>query len=232
MQLEPLTVIENEIYALLRDYLKKNNQFSIKSALPICFSALKSKYSQQEITEALTTLISKKYIIQGSRLSREEILTNRVRNEIFKYIQINPGAYNRLIRRDLNLGSHEFNWHIGMLDRFDFIKKLKFAQRYGYYENRSYLDHEYDLFLLQNEKVHDILQFLEKEDATVSQIASEIEMHYSTVRKYVVELFKRKILYEKQNSEKKITVYAVNHKLLIKIRKIINGQTFIEFAST
>ena len=88
MQLEPLTVMENEIYDLLRDYLKKNNQFSIKSALPICFNALKSKYSQKEITEALTNLISKKYIIQGSRLSREEILTNRVRSEIFKYIQI------------------------------------------------------------------------------------------------------------------------------------------------
>ena len=230
MPFEPLTPLENEVYDVLREYLNKNNQFSIKATLPYCYSKLSKEYSQKQIAMTMTSLIQKRYIIQGSSLSREDILSNHVRKEIYKFIQINPGAYNRLIRRELNLGSHEFNWHVGMLEKFNFIKKIQFNRRFGYYQKRSYMDHEYDLFLLQIEKVNDIIRFLDKNEGTVSQISSGIEMHYSTVRKYVKELCDRNLVFEMDIPEKKLTVYKLNHSLLIKIRKIINGQMFVEFA--
>ena len=55
-------------------------------------------------------------------------------------------------------------------------------------------------------------------------------MHYSTVRKYMKELNRRRIVLTKENPEKKISQYTLNDELLIKIRKIINGQIFVEFA--
>ncbi len=230
MRLESLTPIEEEVYHILQDEMKKNQQFSVKAALPILFKEIGKKYPQKDISIALTSLMKKKYIIRGSSLSRDDILTNSTRKEIFKFIQVNPGAYNRLIRRELNLGSNEFNWHIGMLLKFEYIKKMEFSARFGFYENRSFMDHEYDLFLLQNDKVKGILEQLEKGDGTVSQIASNIDMHYSTVRKYMIELARRKIVNEKPIANKKISQYTVNDELLIKIRKIINGQIFVEFA--
>lgn len=230
MQFEELTPLEEKVYHVLQEELNKNQQFSIKSSLPILFSNFDRKYSQKELSAALTGLMKKKYLIKGSSLSRDDILSNSTREEIYKYIQVNPGAYNRLIRRELNLGSNEFNWHMGMLLKFGFIKQLEFKGRLGFFENRSFMDHEYDLFLLQNDKVKGILDYLETEQGTISQIAAHIDMHYSTVRKYVKELNQRKIVLEKKNSSKKITQYKINDDLLIKIRKIINGQIFVEFA--
>lgn len=230
MQFEELSAIESAVYQHLQEELSKNQQFSMKSSLPKLFKKLDKKYSQKDITAAVTSLMKKKFIIKGSSLSRADILDNSTRKELFKYIQVNPGAYNRLIRRELNLGSNEFNWHIGMLLKFEFIKKVEFNRRFGFFENRSFMDHEYDLFLLQNEKVKGIIDQLERNEGTVSQIAANIDMHYSTVRKYMKELQERNIVIMKELPDKKISHFVVNDDLLIKIRKIINGQIFVEFA--
>ena len=201
----------------------------MKKTLPICLNALEKEYSHQDIATALTDLIRKHYIIRGSTLSKDAILDNMVRDQIYKYVQVNPGAYNRLIRRELQIGSNEFNWHIGMLEKFGFLKTMLFKGRFGYFENRSFMDHEYDLFLMQNGKVKIILETLEKQPATVSQLAKKINMHWSTVNKYIKVLVEReflKVLLQPKHKE----MYEINQTLQIKLKKIINGAVFVQFA--
>jgi len=229
VKIEQLSEIEANVYKTLKEYIRDFNEFNLKMALPYCFEKLNYKYTDSAITISIKSLIQKKYIIQGSSLTKEDILHNQNRKKILDFIQVNPGSYNRLIRRELSLGSNEFNWHIGMLEKFGFVKKVRFHQRsYGYFEKKSYMDHEYDLYLLQNEKISQILKILEKEQLKISQIAKKLEFHHNTVQKYLQILENRKLIFLTING--KYIYYTVNSDLLIKLKKIINGAIFVEFA--
>lgn len=230
MKFEQLSEIEVNTYRVIHKNLKKIKQFDLQTLLPICFKKLGSKYSDKEVAVAVTSLIKKRYFIEGTSLSRDDISSNRVRQRILHFIQINPRAYNRLIRRELDLGSNEFNWHVGMLEKFGFIKKMAFNRSFGYFENREFMDHEFDLFLLQNEKIHQILDYLNSHQATLSQISKDLEMHYSTVQKHLEVLEERELVKTELSSNGKHKFYTYNEEMLIKLRKIINGQYFIEFA--
>lgn len=229
MKFEPLTEIEADVYNSLSDFVKRSKDVQLNTLLPHCFRVFEKKYSEEALTKAVSNLIKKRYFIQGSFLTKQEILQNNVRKNLLQYIQINPGAYNRLIRRELNLGSNEFNWHIGMLERFGFIKKVSFNEKnFGYFENKTFMGHEFDLYLLRNEKTARILKYLELNTTTLSQIAKDLEMHYSTVQKHLEILVKRELVKLKHDS--KHSVYELNDDLLLKLRKIVNGQVFLEFA--
>lgn len=122
MKLEPLTKIELEVYTAIKELLKNHRQFKLQEILPKCYKLLNPPYKNSEISKAINGLSQKRYIIKGTSLTHEDILQNAVRKRILTYIQINPGAYNRKIRRDCSLGSNEFKWHLGMLIKFGFIK--------------------------------------------------------------------------------------------------------------
>jgi predicted transcriptional regulator len=229
MVLETLSPIEGEIYNLLTNrYLKRHREINLQILLPFCFKHLNKDFSPNLITEALHNLISKHYLIKGSSLSRDDILNNPVRKNLLQFIRINPGCYNRQIRRELNIGSNEFNWHIGMLEKFGLVKRVQFDRSFGFYESRQFMGHEYDLYLLQNEKVQKILDYLHKKRGTLSQIAKLLDMHYSTVQKYLEILTERQLLKSKMYA--KHIFYESNEELLLKLRKIVNGAIFVEFA--
>lgn len=231
MKFQPLTELESQVYSIMQKYLKTHKQFDLKSLLPTCFRLLGSTYSEVDITKAATSLIEKRYFIEGTTLTRDDIAGNLQRKNILQFIQINPGAYNRQIRRELNLGSNEFNWHMGMLEKFGFIKKVTFDQHsFGYFENKSYMEHEFDLYLLQNEKIKLILDYLEHTPSTLSNLAREINMHYSTVQKHLQVLEERELVIGKE--EGKHRIYYLNPEMRIKLQKIVNGQIFIDFAET
>lgn len=230
MMNDALTVIEQEIYDVIANkYLKMHKELNFEVILPFILKSLK-KYSQSDISTAISSLMDKQYLIKGSSLSRDDIVHNGVRKQILQFIRVNPGCYNRLIRRRLNIGSNEFNWHIGMLEKFGLIKKLEFERSWGYFENRSYMDHEFDLYLLQNEKASKIITFLQNQKANLSQIAKSLDMHYSTVQKYLEVLFQRKLIKIVENVSRTHINYEINAELLLKLRKIVNGAVFVEFA--
>jgi predicted transcriptional regulator len=229
MMFSPISAIEMEVYDLVsKKYLKKHKDLTVETILPFCFKTLSRKYSQTDLSTAVTNLISKRYFIKGSSLSRDDVLHNPVRKEILQFIRVNPGCYNRLVRRKLNIGSNEFNWHLGMLEKFGFIKRIQFDRSFGYFENRNFMGFEYDLFLLQNDKVEKIIAFLQNNKGTLSQIAKELDMHYSTVQKYLEILEVRQFL--KIKTFGKHAFYELNDDLMIKLRKIVNGAVFVEFA--
>ncbi|MHA1886989.1 MAG: hypothetical protein ACTSX0_03110 [Promethearchaeota archaeon] len=230
MKIEPLSELELETYTVIQELLNNHRLFSLEDIIPKCYNLLNPPYSNSEISRAIQGLIHKRYIIKGTSLTRDDVFQNAVRKRILSYIQINPGAYNRKIRRECSLGSNEFKWHLGMLIKFGFVKKIQFTTRScGYFENREYMGHEMDLFLLQNDKVAKIIEYLSDLPSSISVIARKLEIHYNTVQKYVLLLEEREIL--KSTQEKDNIIYSVNEDMLVRLRKIVNGQVFLDFAS-
>lgn len=219
-----------ELYTVIQELLNNHRLFTLDDIIPQCYTLLNPPYPNAEISKAIKSLVQKRYIIKGTSLTRDDVLQNAVRKRILTYIQINPGAYNRKIRRECSLGSNEFKWHLGMLIKFGFVKKVQFTSRsYGYFENREYMGHEMDLFLLQNEKVSCIINFLTEKPASISEIARELEIHYNTVQKYISLLMEREIIHEIIQND--TIIYKINEELLVKLKKIVNGQVFVDFAS-
>jgi predicted transcriptional regulator len=231
MKFEPLSEVELQTYKCLKKYLKRYKDLELQSILPYCFKNLGKRFEKIELTDAVNQLMEKRYIIKGSSLSRDDMLHNPIRKRILHFIQINPGAYNRLIRRELNIGSNEFSWHMGMLEKFGYTKRILFNNRnYGYFENKSFMNHEFDLFLLRNEKISRILKYLENANGNLSQIAKNLDMHYSTVQKHLTAMKKRELVYVQMKG--KHQYYYLNDDMMLKLRKIVNGGVFIEFANT
>jgi len=230
LKIEKLTEIEDQTYQVIKDILKNHRQFTMIDLLTQCYDRLCPPNSEETVSAALDALSKKRYFIKGTSLTREDVANNPVRVRILDFIMKNPGAYNRLIRRECNLGSNEFKWHLGMLLKFHFVKRILFNDRsYGYFEDKNYMNHEMDLFLLQNEKVKAILGYLKLTPNSISGISRVLGIHYSTVQKYIEILIDREFL--QPIVEDRHEKYYFNYDMDTKLRKIINGQVFIEFAT-
>lgn len=212
----------------MREYLKKYKDLKLDRLVPYCMMVLGSHLSEERILQTIQDLLDKRYFIDESTLCHSDVLTNPVRKQIYEYIQVNPGSYNRIIRRALQIGSNEFNWHVKMLEKFGFVKRVSFPRGFGYFENRSYMGHELDLYIIQNEKTAKILHYIEQHPRSLlSGLSRDLNMHYSTIQKHVDLLVERTIL--TKTVEGNHQLYSINQETCLRLRKIINGAVFIEF---
>lgn len=222
-----LTPFENEIYSLLREYIKKTKNFNLEEINEYIHFKLGKNMSQECLKSTVLKFFQEKYFSMGSTLTQDEVNSNVNRREILQFIKINPGAYNRLIRRKLKMGSNEFNWHIQILVKFKLVKVITFGRYAGFFENRSYAGYEYDLFVMQNDKSAKIIDYLLKNpDSNHTKIGKEIHVHYRTLQKHLMELIIQElVIINKYHSP---LTYRINEDLVQKIRKIVNGAAIDE----
>ncbi len=76
---------------------------------------------KEEISAAIYDLILKKYIVIGSKITKNQVLLNDTRARIFQYISTNPGCHLNEIKTYINLKGQLVKWHLVILERFDFI---------------------------------------------------------------------------------------------------------------
>ncbi len=235
---DPLTAVEREIYDCFRKFMRRTKNITFDTVVARCRAELEKTLSDQEITRGVQSLLERRYIIKGTTLCRDDVLENAVRKKMLKFIQVNPGAYNRLIRRELHIGSNEFTWHIGILEKFGLVKKILFHNRhYAYFEDREFMGHEYDMYLLKNSKIERLLGSIKKLPKTTSQIATELGIHYSTIQRYLRLLYGRNLVTHPEDwpgqggkkEKSRRSHYVTNGEMLIKIRKIVNSGVFIDF---
>ncbi len=60
-----------------------------------------------------------------TKLKREQLLEHRIRQQLYTYIQSNPGTHYRKIMNDLNLQMGTLTHHLNMLEQQSYIKSLQ-----------------------------------------------------------------------------------------------------------
>lgn len=77
-------------------------------------------------------MFNRKILVEGSKFTQETVLSNTIRKRIYSFIKTHIGAHFSLIReRVLSVDRKSFGspgqliWHLGMLVKFNYIKKLK-----------------------------------------------------------------------------------------------------------
>jgi len=212
-----MELVEEEkiILNIVHDYLDKNRQFTFEEILPYINSRIRLSsinISNQGVRNILKSLTNKKLIVEGSKLTKSEILNNKKRKDIYQFINENPGTYFNRIVHELNYSNHIVVWHLNMLLKFDFIIKEIIENHDIYFDANQEFEDMKPTYFTQKAKSQKIINFMKKDNLgiTKTSLSQELNMHMNTLAKYLTLLEKYNVIVKKKID--KINLYFLREK--------------------
>ena len=204
---------ENDVYIEIVNYLNSNRTLKLDEIIPYLnarFSRSSIPLNREGITKIVKSFVQRNIIVEGSKLTREEILLNFKRSKIYDYIVKNPGVYYYNIMKTLNISSHVVIWHLNILQEFNYIGKTTIDNHDIYYEINVDLDIVKIQYYLKNEKCKQIVDHLKSKHLgdTKTSMARDLNMHPNTIKKYINILEDLEILLKTKASN--TTIYLLN----------------------
>lgn len=115
------------VIEIAEEIMSKNKVLNIETLYNVAKKSL--KLPRNGLLFIIQFLINKKILIEGSKFSRETVLSNPTRRGLYSYIRANPGAHFSILRRnalsDESGSSGQLVWHLEMLLNFNYIYKVK-----------------------------------------------------------------------------------------------------------
>lgn len=191
---------------LIEEYLDKNRYFSVNKLIPFILSRTSkssSELNREGIRIVLQDLAENNYICEGSKLTKNKILSNKNRKEIYDFIIENPGINFNRISTQLDLTYPVISWHLNTLIKFNFIRKKKIDNRECYFDI-NYDDYDLKkIYLLSNDKCKQVLDYILENSRGVvfSHIANNLGISRNTVKKYINQLEKNDLIYKEKTSK-------------------------------
>jgi len=109
-----------------------NNKNVLDTELLYKLAKKRLRLPRKGLLNIIQLLINKKVLVEGSKYTRDEVLNNKYRFNIYRFLTSNLGAHFSIIRKQIitdssdNLGSSgQLIWHLEMLIKFNYIKKIK-----------------------------------------------------------------------------------------------------------
>jgi predicted transcriptional regulator len=194
---------EREVLDVVQQYLSHNRQFDIEDIVPYINYYLRrtsNKLNYQGIKSILHSLVRKGFLVEGSKLTKEDILNNETRKIIYECIVNNPGVYFTKIVKELGISNHVGVWHLSMLIKFNFIKKRIVNRHEIYFDSKvSFLEAKFR-FYLSFEKSKMIIDYLRSNNTgiTKTKLSKALKMHLNTLSKYLNILVKITLINEEK----------------------------------
>ena len=194
---------EEIVLNIVHEYLNKNRQFVFEEILPYLNSRIKLSsvnISLEGVRKILISLTNKKLIVEGSKLSKSEILNNKKRKDIYEFIIKNPGTYFNRVIHELNFSNHIVVWHLNMLLKFEFITKEILENHEVYFDASSEFDDKKLKYFTTKEKSQKIIRFMKNDNIgiTKTHLSQELKMHMNTLAKYLDILEKYEVIVKKK----------------------------------
>jgi len=118
------------VIKIAEDILSKNKVLNIENLYNLAKRTL--NIPRKGLLSIIQFLVNKKILIEGSKFSKETLLSNQFRYNIYNFIRRNNGAHFSNIRKSVIPdnkgglgGSGQLIWHLEMLIKFKYIKKIK-----------------------------------------------------------------------------------------------------------
>lgn len=197
--IQTLSEDEKTVFKVVQEYLDRNRTFNKAKIVPFISARFKMaaiNINENGITEILKALITKKLILEGSKLAREDVLNTTKRKEIYDYIVNNPGTYFNKILKEVGVNNHIAVWHVDILIKFNYIKKELFENRYIYFEYEMGFDGAIIQYYLAKAKSKQIIAYLQENDmgVTKTKLATDLNFHLNTATKYLEVLEKLRVI--------------------------------------
>ncbi|MBD3185207.1 hypothetical protein GF325_00150 [Candidatus Bathyarchaeota archaeon] len=188
------------VYQVAVELISRTNKtLDIKQLFDACLQQL--QLPAKTINSSIYNLIKKKYIVEGSKLTRQDILSNELRGKIYSYVQGNPGCRVRDIRREMSIDNAESHWHLKMLEKFGFLRNKRFGKYLCYFDASFPEDHDEILCILRHNTTYNVFYdiFLTP-NSTEGEIAQRLGIHPSTVKYHVDKLTKTALVHQSSDS--------------------------------
>lgn len=220
--------IVKQVLDIAKSILEDNKVLNVKNLYNIAKREL--KIPRKGLMKILRFLINNNILIDGSKYTRESVLLNIYRKNIYNFIENNLGAHFSLLRKiiltneeDEFGSSGQLIWHLEMLLKFDYIKKIKIGN-YSIFLPFD-LDEEVGVisFFLKDPINREIIQLFKNNEAIIqSDINKKIEYKRGKVYYRINNLLEFDILISEK--EGKTTLYLNPDKR----KKIIKTLSYIE----
>ena len=109
-----------------------NNHNVLDTELLYRLAKRRLKFPRKGLLSIIQLLINKKVLVEGSKYTRDDILNNKYRFHLYRFLTSYLGAHFSSIRKQIvtdnsgRLGSSgQLIWHLEMLIKFNYIKKIK-----------------------------------------------------------------------------------------------------------
>lgn len=210
---ESILKYETIVYNIINDYLSNNKTLELEHVIPYVSSRLSKasiNLNNDGVLSIVQSLLEKNLIVEGSKLTKSDILNNLKRLRIYNFILKNPCTYYYKIVKDLNISSHVVIWHLNMLLDFNFINKQVLDFHEVYFDSKMDFEKVKLFYFISNEKCRKILDYLKtnKSGSTKTQISTDLGMHINTIKKYIETLENLSLLIKKKISNK--IIYTLN----------------------
>ncbi|MHA1281490.1 MAG: winged helix-turn-helix transcriptional regulator [Promethearchaeota archaeon] len=216
--------IEEVVLGIIEEFLAKKTFSAIEDIVVFVNNRVRaySNINRNRIELIIKDLIKKRVIIPGTKLMKNNIIENEKRKKVLNYIQKNPGSNINEIMRANNLGSNLALWHLSTLEKFRFIRSVKFGNKIIFFPYDSNPNYDKIYFYMKNDIIQEIITLLKKESKPlkITDIATMLKKNHYTIKKYIEILVKIKIVDIKKDKSRNI--YQLNKERLRKIIRILN----------
>lgn len=143
-------------------------------------------YSKDEIMQSIKKLYLKKYLIEGFRLTKDTLLNNEKRKQIFNYVKKNPGTHNREIREALNLGAYSVYRNLKYLEEFGFIRSKKFMNKVTYFLLDTDESKDKLIIVLKNERRKIIFEIISNfEKVQLNELEKTLNLEHGNIQPHL-----------------------------------------------
>lgn len=197
------------VLGIAEELMRKNKVLNIENLYNLAKKRL--KIPRNGLLSIIQFLINKKILIEGSKFSKETVLSNHIRNGIFNYVRVHPGVHFSILRKkalpEVKGSSGQLVWHLEMLLKFNYIKKVKV----GNYT--VFLPFNMDekvgkfLFIIRDKINYKVIHLLLNKNTMIrSEIYKEIEEKREDVYYRINNLIDQEIIVLSPSSDKEICI--------------------------
>ncbi|MFW9880327.1 MAG: hypothetical protein ACFFG0_45210 [Candidatus Thorarchaeota archaeon] len=195
------------VLEIAEEILRKNKVLNIEKLYNLAKNRL--KIPRNGLLSIIQFLINKKILIEGSKFSKETVLSNHIRNRIYNYIRIHPGVHFSILRKkalpEETGSSGQLIWHLELLLKFNYIRKIKVGHYTVFLPNDMDEETGRVLFILRDQINYKLIRLLcEKEFIIKSEVYKELNEKREDVYYRVNNLLEYNIITE--SSEKNIQI--------------------------
>ena len=198
------------VIAIAEDMMNQGKILTIERLFNVSKKIL--KIPRSGLISIIHFLINNHVLLEGSKYSRETILMNRLRKKILEYIRLNGCAHFSILRkeviseRDGNLGSSgQLVWHLEMLMKFNYIKKIKLGNFTVFLPIEMEVELGIIYFLLKDKINRKIVDLLSTQNSIKnSELYKLIDENRGKVNYRLKNLSYYGLIYFKEDSSKEV----------------------------
>ena len=193
------------VLEIAEEIMGKNKVLNIENLYNLAKKQL--KIPRNGLLSIIQFLINKKLLIEGSKFSKETVLSNQIRRGIYYFIRTNPAIHFSVLRRKAfseTMGSSgQLVWHLEMLLKFNYIKKIKVGNYTVFLPFDLSEDTGRIIFLLRDRINNKLMKLLTEENNVLkSEIYKEIDEKREVVYYRINNLINHDIITFSETSDK------------------------------